>query len=234
MATGSLDMEHLIPEVWTELGRAFTPEGDELLLRRRGRDYELRMNGQELMASRAYASEEAMARWACAELADPHSAHVLIGGLGFGYTLRAALDALPPNARVMVAELIPAVVDWVRGPAAGLAGDPLRDPRVEVRLEDAYLLLRASPEEFGAVILDVDNNPDELVRPANARFFTVEGLLSIKRALARDGVLAIWSANPAPAFEERLCRAEFVFAALEDRDLGHVVYLAHASYPTAA
>ncbi len=94
-------------------------------------------------------------------------------------------------------------------------------------------VLRASPEEFGAVILDVDNNPEELVRPANARFFSVEGLLRIKRALARDGVLAIWSANPAPAFEERLCRAEFVFAAREDRDLGHIVYLAHANYPTA-
>jgi hypothetical protein len=84
------------------------------------------------------------------------------------------------------------------------------------------------------VILDVDNNPDELVRPANARLFSVEGLLRIKQALARDGVLAIWSAKRAPAFEERLCRAEFVFAAREDRDLGHVVYLAHANYPTAA
>jgi spermidine synthase len=227
-------MEHLIPEVWIELGRAFTPQGDELLLRRRGREFELRMNGQELMASRAHGSEEVMACWACAELVDPHSAHMLIGGLGFGYTLRAALDALPPTARVMVAELIPAVVDWLRGPSAGLAGDPLGDPRVEVRLEDASLVLRASPEEFDAVVLDVDNNPDDLVRPANARFFSVEGLLSLKRALTRGGVLAIWSANPAPAFEDRLRRAGFVFAAREDRDLGHVVYLARANYPAVA
>ena len=180
MATGSLGMEHLIPEVWTELGRAFTPEGDELLLRRRGREYELRMNGQELMASRAHGSEEAMARWACSELSDPGSAQVLIGGLGFGYTLRAALDALPRTACVTVAELMPEVVEWVRGPAAELSGDPLGDPRVEVRVEDASLVLNASSGRFDAVLLDVDNSPEELVRPANAGLFSVDGLLAIR------------------------------------------------------
>jgi spermidine synthase len=237
MATGSLGMEHLIPEVWTELGRAFTPEGDELLLRRRGREFELRTNGQELMASRGHGSEEAMARWACAELANPRSAQVLIGGLGFGYTLRAALDALPPTARIIVTELIPEVVDWVRGPVAELAGNPLDDPRVEVRIEDASLLLRARQGEFDAAILDVDNNPDALVRPANARFFGVEGLLSTKRALTRGGLLAVWSASPAPAFEESLCRAGFTFIARDvpleqpGRGVGHVVYLARAALP---
>jgi spermidine synthase len=233
-------MEHLIPEVWTELGRAFTPEGDELLLRRRAREFELRMNGQELMATRAHQSEETMARWTCAELANSESAQVLIGGLGFGYTLRAVLDALPPTARVMVAELFPAVIGWVRGPVAELARDPLGDPRVAVRVTDASLVLFASDGIFDAVILDVDNNPDSLVRTANARFFSVPGLRTIRRALTPGGVLAVWSASPAPAFEKSLDLAGFVFAAREvalerpGKAVRHVIYLARASHSAGA
>ena len=219
-------------DVWTELGRGFTPEGDELLLRARSGHFELRMNGQELMASRAHESEEAMARWACAHLAGTEAARVLIGGLGFGYTLRAALDSLPATARVVVAELIPEVVAWVRGPVAELAGDPLGDPRVEVRIADAGEMLRQSAGGFDAIVLDIDNGPEEPVRPGNAASFGAKGLAAIRRALRPGGVLSIWSADPAAGFEERLRQAGFQVEkrdcpALPDRGgASHTVYLA--------
>ncbi len=194
-------------EVWEELGRAFTAEGDELLLRGRNGVFELRMNGQELMGSRAHGSEEALAGWVCGGLSGPAS--VLIGGLGFGYTLRAALNVLPGSARVVVAELLPEVVSWVRGPVSGLAGRVLEDPRVDVVVGDAGAVLAGRPGEFDAVILDVDNGPGAPVRSGNAWLFGAEGLRVVRQALRPGGLLGVWSADRDEGFEGRLTGAGF-------------------------
>lgn len=189
------------------------------------------MNGLELMASGAHASEEAMASWACSELTDPLTARVLIGGLGFGYTLRATLDVLPPSASIVVAELIPEVVRWVRGPIAVLAGEPLSDPRVEVRVGDAADLLRTTQAGFDGVLLDIDNGPAAPVRPANSVLFRPKGLVAIRNALRPGGILAIWSADPVGDFPKRLQRAGFTaasrtFPAIDrPRSPRHTVYL---------
>jgi spermidine synthase len=194
---------------WTELAHALTASGDMLVLRERAGCIELRCNGWDLMSNRAHHSEEVLAALACARLAS-HVPAILIGGLGFGYTLRAVLDRAPRSARITVAELIPEIIAWNRGPLAGLAGHPLEDSRVTVACTDvAALLYTAAPSQFHAILLDTDNGPDAVMLPDNAGLYAAEGLARIRRALRPDGVLAVWSADRSPTFAAALHAAGF-------------------------
>lgn len=192
---------------WEILGKERAPEGGELVLYHRNGEYSIRVGGRELMSSRAHGSEEELARAACAGLG--RGARVLIGGLGLGYTLRAALDALPGSTTVVVAEIVPAVVTWNRGPLADLARRPLEDPRVEVEPHDVGAVLRRTGPRWDAIMLDVDNGPAALTRKANQALYGDPGLEVAKRALRAGGVLAVWSASPDKSFEKRLAKAGF-------------------------
>ena len=192
---------------WETLGRAQAPDGAKLVLCRRGDEFVIRVGGRDLMSSRMHGSEEELARRACAGLGA--GARVLVGGLGLGYTLRAALDALPAGASVTVCELVPAVVEWNRGPLAPLAGQPLEDPRVTVEVVDVGAVIRRPGKRWDAILLDVDNGPVALTRRANHVLYGATGLSVAKAALRLGGVLAIWSASPDDAFVARLHRAGF-------------------------
>ena len=194
---------------WKTLDRSPIPGGGELTLVQRGEELAIRVNGAELMASRAHASEERMAVLAFERLGPVPKPRVLIGGLGLGYTLRAALDAFPQSATVVVAELVPAVVTWMRGPLAHLAGHPLDDPRTVVEVADAAVILRASPRTFDAILLDIDNGPTTLIREANAGLYSAAGMAATRAALAPGGVLVVWSAGPDIRFAQRMQRAGF-------------------------
>jgi spermidine synthase len=189
---------------WELLGEARTPDGSLMALMRRDREHVILANGKPLMSSLMHGSEEALAALACQRARMMHQPCALVGGLGMGYTLRAALDALPANANVSVAELLPAVVDWNRGPLAALAGEPLKDPRVTVLLDDVATVLERSAGRFDVLMLDVDNGPSAFSESANAALYTDRGLASAKTALKPDGVLAIWSARDDRKFEQRL------------------------------
>ena len=187
------------------------------------------MNGYELMSSRGHASEDALGNLGCAALGK--DAAVLIGGLGLGYTLRAALNVLPAGARVTVAELLPEMIAWVRGPLAHLVGDALGDARVALHRGDVGALLQASCDRFDAVLLDIDNGPEARVRPGNAWLGQHEGLVVIRRALRRPGLLAVWSADPCPRFEAAVDDAGFDLDATTVAATGaggplHTIYLA--------
>lgn len=195
---------------WELLGRARVPGDDaELSLFRRGPEFSIRVNGRELMNSRVHGSEEALADLACARIADRPRARILIGGLGMGFTLAAALRRLGADCRVEVAELVPEVVAWNRGPLAHLAGHPLADGRVAVLEEDVAAILRGRRARFDAVLLDVDNGPDAFSSRGNAWLYAPAGLAAAFAALRPGGVLAVWSAVPAEAFARRLRRAGF-------------------------
>jgi spermidine synthase len=194
---------------WKMLDRAPIPGGGELTLMQRGAELAIRVNGAELMASRAHASEERMAVLAFERLAHVTKPRVLIGGLGLGYTLRAALDAFPSSATIVVAELVPQVVTWMRGPLAHLAGHPLDDRRTVIEVADAAAILRASPGVFHALLIDIDNSPTTLAREANSSLYSDQGLRSARAALAPGGVLIVWSAGPDARFAERMRRAGF-------------------------
>ena len=176
---------------------------------RRGDEFLIRLDGQVLMTSRTHGSEEALAGLACAAIRGRRRPRVLVGGLGMGYTLRAALAALPAHASVVVAELVPEVVTWNRGPLGPLAGRPLDDPRVSVAEGDVAALMARERGTVDAILLDVDNGPTGLPREANEDLYAERGLAIARRALRPGGVLAIWSASPAPRFEARLRRASF-------------------------
>jgi spermidine synthase len=192
---------------WEKLGAARAPDGGELVLYQRGGEFVIRVDGRELMSSRAHGSEERMAELTCAELsAQPR---VLIGGLGMGFTLAATLRCVPPSAQVTVAELVPAVVEWNRGPLAPLAGRPLEDPRVTVDPRDVGAVLRAATSRFDVIMYDVDNGPNGLTRKSNNVLYSDQGLALVKRTLRPRGVFAVWSAAPDAKFEARLRRAGF-------------------------
>ena len=176
---------------------------------RRGTEFSIRVGNRELMNSRVHASEEALAELACARLADRSRSRILVGGLGMGFSVGAALRRLGPESRVVVAELVPAVVEWNRGPLAPLAGHPLRDPRVSVHEGDVAELLRATHGTYDAILLDVDNGPEGLSRTANDWLYARPGLESAQAALRAAGVLAVWSAAPNQAFSRRLRRIGF-------------------------
>ncbi|MBY6240761.1 spermidine synthase [Methylosinus sp. Sm6] len=218
-------------ESWEELARARTAAGDELILRRRAGIFEIRCNGYDLMSNRAHRSEEALAQLALEELRAP-APRILVGGLGLGFTLRAALHAAPPESRVTVCELLPEIVAWNRGPLALLAGRPLDDPRVTLRIGDIAALIASADRRFDAVLLDVDNGPDALCCAANGGLYSPEGLARLRSALTTEGVLAVWSADPSPNFEAALDAAGWAWRAQEIAARGvagdplHVVYTA--------
>jgi len=189
---------------WELLGQARTPDGEDMSLTRQGSEYVILASGKSLMSSRMHGSEEALATLACREARTLDEPCVLVGGLGMGFTLRATLDLLPPHATVVVAELVPAVVEWNRGPLGPLAGHPLKDPRVQIEVGDVAATLRSSTRRFDAVILDVDNGPAAFTASHNTRLYADDGLAAVRTALKAGGVLAIWSAWEDRKFEQRL------------------------------
>ena len=198
---------------WTELRHAHTPDGGRMVLRCRDGVYEIRVNGWELMSNRAHRSEEAMAELACAGRDGVRQ--VLLGGLGMGYTLRAALDAVSAAARITVVELLPEIVDWNRGPLAALAGRPLDDPRVDLRIGDVGEALAGAQAAYDAILLDVDNGPRPVSDRGNQLLYGPAGRAAAQRALRPGGVLAVWSADPAPEFEQLLAASGFAARAVE-------------------
>lgn len=189
---------------WELLGEARTPDGNVMTLTKRGSEYMIMADGKDLMSSRMKGSEEALATIGCERAKALEGARVLVGGLGMGFTLRATLDALPADASVVVAELMPAVVEWNRGILGALAGHPLADRRTEVAPGDIAKLLRASEAAFDAILLDVDNGPAAFTQEANSGLYDNAGLAMIRRALRPHGVLAVWSAWDDRKFEHRL------------------------------
>lgn len=189
---------------WELLGETRTPDGTAMALTRRDREYVILADGKPLMSSLMHGSEEALATLACKRARTLAEPRVLVGGLGMGFTLRATLDELPPEATVIVAELVPAVVAWNRGPLGPLAEHPLKDRRVRVVEGDVLETLRTSPDQFDAVILDVDNGPTAFTASSNAALYTNEGVATARAALKADGVLAVWSAWDDRKFEQRL------------------------------
>ena len=198
-----------------------TPGGGDLVLLRRGGEYVIRVDGHDLMGSSSHSSEERLAEHGCRHIEGLAEARVLVGGLGMGYTLRAALDRLAPGAQVDVAEFSDAVVRWNRGPLAGLARSPLEDPRVQVFEEDVARVLERARGCYDAILLDVDNGPTALTASANARLYLAQGLRLLRRALQPGGVLAIWSASEAPRFTTRLSDAGFDCRVERLRARGH-------------
>jgi spermidine synthase len=195
---------------WQLLDRAQTPGGGaELVLRQRDSEFSIKADNWELMNSHAYGSEEAMAKLGCQNLSKHPRPRVLIGGLGMGYSVRTALDVLGKGARVVVAELVPAVVEWNRGVLADLAGRPLDDRRVELHVGDVVQLIKTARGEYDAIMIDVDNGAESIVRKGNDWLYSINGLNTAFAALRPKGVLAIWSSGPDPAFAKRLRQAGF-------------------------
>lgn len=195
---------------WIQLDRATIPgEGGELRLKRRGREFSIMLGSTELMNSRLSGSEEALATLSCERIAGRKNARMLIGGLGMGFTLRAALGILPDDTEVTVAELVPAVVDWARGPMADLHKGTLDDPRVDIHVGDVGALIRSKKAAYDAILLDVDNGPDGLTRASNDNLYDHAGLRAAKAALRAGGVLAVWSSAPDAAFTRRLRETGF-------------------------
>ncbi|MHA3841679.1 spermidine synthase [Sphingomonas aestuarii] len=191
------------------LGTAQVPGGQLLSLYRRGRDFMIVLDRNELMSSRMSGSEEALAKLTIDRLGGHAAPHLLIGGYGMGFTLRAALARLGVDARVTVAELVPEIIDWARGPMAELMAGCLDDPRVTLAMGDVADAIADSAGRYDAILLDVDNGPDGLVRDANDRLYSARGLQVAKAALRPGGVLAVWSAGADAAFTRRLHEAGF-------------------------
>jgi spermidine synthase len=196
-------------KAWELLGQTSTPDGVELALTRRDREYVILAAGKSLMSSRMHGSEEALATLVCHSLRGRAEPAVLVGGLGMGYTLRAALDLLPAEATVVVSELVPAVVEWNLGPLGPLAGHPLKDARVRVLVDDVAATLRAGRDRFDAVLLDVDNGPAAFTASGNAGLYGDRGLAEARGALKEGGILGVWSAWDNRRFEQRLRYGRF-------------------------
>ncbi len=194
---------------WTTLERALTPDGKILSLEEHDGSYAIRVDGIPLMSTRQHASEERLAELACAHLREIPCARVLIGGLGFGFTLKAALRSVASDASIVVAELLRPVIDWNRDPELPLASAALKDPRVTVQPEDAFIMIRRARGAFDSIILDVDNGPAALSTDGNSRLYDSAGLRASRLALRPGGCIAFWSAAPDTAFERRLEQAGF-------------------------
>jgi spermidine synthase len=204
-------------------------------LYKRGAEFSIRLDHNELMNSRLHGSEEALAKLACAKLANRHRPQVLIGGLGMGYTTAAALQCLSAEAQLVVAELVPAVVKWNRGPLAALAGRPLEDGRVTVRQIDIAKILKLARPAYDAILLDVDNGPEGLARKENDWLYSRAGLEAAYATLRPAGVLGVWSAGPQRTFTPRLREAGFTVDEVRVRARGsgkgsrHTIWLAERS-----
>jgi spermidine synthase len=221
----------MIPQILID--KAETPDGGkELRLYQHDKDFSIRVGNVQLMSSRTHESEEMLAKLALERIETQDPMHVLIGGLGMGFTLRAALDALPAAARVEVAEIMPSVVKWNRGPLAVLADHPLDDKRVEVREVNAARMVREAKGRYHAILLDVDNGPAGLSRTGNHWFYGLSGLHAMFSALRPDGVLALWSAGHDIEFTQRMEKVGFQVEAIRVRARAgkkgahHVIWIA--------
>jgi spermidine synthase len=218
---------------WVKIDTASIPGTDgELRLMRRGAEFSIMLGTNELMNSRLSGSEAALATLAARKIEAVEKPHLLIGGLGMGFTLRAALAVLGPGARIAVAELVPAVVAWARGPMAEIFGGSLSDPRVGILETDVTEVIRSHKRTFDAILLDVDNGPEGLTRKANDALYNSAGLNAAYAALRPRGVLAIWSSGPNPPFAKRLRGAGFDVNEVAVRATGrgggarHVIWIA--------
>ena len=222
-------MERVKP--WELLGEATAPGGETLTLMRQDREFVILANGRPLMSSRMHGSEEALAEFGCSHVSRAEEPRVLVGGLGMGFTLAATLRQLPAAARVVVAELVPGVVEWNRGALGECAGRPLKDRRVEVAVGDVLETLAEGAVGFDAVLLDVDNGPDAFTAAGNATLYGDRGLAIIRAALKPGGVAAVWSAWEDRKFEQRLraagysVRVERVRARLKKGGPWHTIFL---------
>jgi spermidine synthase len=214
------------------LGETRTPDGTHITLTRRDREYIILAAGKPLMSSRMHGSEQALATFGCRSVpgAEPQ---VLIGGLGMGFTLRATLDLLPDTATVVVGELVPAVIEWNRGPLGPLAGHPLDDHRVRLAPGDVGETIRRSHSVFDAILLDVDNGPDAFTTGGNNSLYDDAGIAAARNALRPGGTLAVWSAWEDRRFEQRLkyggfrVKVERVRARLKAGGPRHTIFLGH-------
>jgi spermidine synthase len=194
---------------WIRLDQTNTPDGKTISLHEHDGSYAIRVDGLELMSTRQHDSEEKLAELACAHTKDKTGARILVGGLGFGFTLRAVLKTVAADAAVIVAEILPAVIAWNRDPRWPLAADALSDRRVTVRQQDAAEAIRHGRGSFDSIVLDIDNGPAALSTVTNDQLYDLPGLRSVRQALRPGGCAAFWSAVPDPAFEKRLDSAGF-------------------------
>lgn len=217
---------------WEHLGETRTPDGASMTLMRRDTEYLIRTGGETLMTNRQHESEDALAQLSCEPLRRATAPSVLIGGLGMGFTLRKALDLLPADATVVVAELLPDVVEWNRGPLGALTGHPLSDPRVQLVVGDVSTVIRGAQAKFDAILLDVDNGPEAFATSGNGSLYGDIGLFAARTALKFGGVLAVWSAWADRYFAKRLrfagfeVRTERVRTRVKRGGERHVIYLA--------
>lgn len=218
---------------WEKIDTARIPgTADELRLMRRGKEFSIKLGSNELMNSRLSGSEAALATLAAKKIEKVARPVVLIGGLGMGFTLRAALGVIGSKSQVVVAELVPAVVAWARGPMAEMFGDSLSDSRVSIREGDVTEIIRTHRSKFDAILLDVDNGPEGLTRKANDALYSATGLNAAHLALRPGGVLAVWSSGPNPPFTKRLRGAGFdvnevnIRATERGRGARHVIWIA--------
>lgn len=222
---------------WEVLANSIAPDGEKLELRRRGRDYVIRAGGHELMSNEDESSSRALSDLGCKHLPE-RDARVLVGGLGMGYTLRAALDLLPKGGTVEIAELVPAVVEWNRGVLGDLAGRPLDDPRTVLHVGDVRVRIRKQKNAYDAILLDVDNGPSALAHKSNDGIYSNNGLAYALESLRPGGVLGVWSISDDSQFTHRLKRqgfevkVEFVHGSRKGRGKFHVIWLARK--PSAA
>lgn len=218
---------------WTLIETASVPGGsDELRLKQRGSEFSIMLGTNELMNSRLSGSEEALAKLSCDKIRDRPRPKILIGGLGMGFTLRAALAELPDEAEVVVAELVPAVIRWAKNEMAEVFKGCLDDPRVTIVEADVGDLIRREKAAYDAILLDVDNGPEALTRVENDRIYDARGLAAAKAALCSGGVLSVWSSAPDSRFTRQLQAAGFTVeemptrASSKGRGAKHMIWLA--------
>lgn len=216
------------------LDTAQVSDGEELRLFRHGRDHMIVLGHNELMSTRMSGSEEALATMSCDRIKGRKTPQLLIGGYGMGFTLRAALGMLGKDATVVVAELVPEIIEWAHGPMAELTAGCLDDPRVELVMGDVVAVIERSKYAFDAILLDVDNGPDGLTRKGNNKLYSMRGLQNAQAALRPGGVLAIWSAGKDPAFTRKLGDAGFAVDEVKVRARSngkgghHIIWFARA------
>ncbi|PWV99117.1 S-adenosylmethionine-dependent methyltransferase [Hoeflea marina] len=222
---------------WIRLDAVQLDDGQELRLMSRGSEFSIMLGSNELMNSRLSGSEEALADLSCGRLGTRPRARMLVGGLGMGFTLRAALAGLGAGAELTVAELVPSVVAWARGPMSEVFAGCLEDPRVHVHLGDVGELIRGGDGAWDAILLDVDNGPDGLTRKGNDALYSAAGLRAAHRALAPGGIFSVWSSAPDAAFSRRLRQAGFAVEEVPTRANGkrggarHMIWLATRAFP---